>query len=70
MIEIAEIDVSIEQDDTLIREIETPGLVGSPEKLERATGWQPQISLRDSLGDTFDYWLQRTANEFNQRASR
>lgn len=36
-----------------------PIQVGDARKLNRATGWRPQISLRQSLSDLLEYWRQR-----------
>jgi nucleoside-diphosphate-sugar epimerase len=30
--------------------------VGSYAKLAQATGWRPEISLRDSIGSVVEYW--------------
>ena len=38
-------------DDALVRPVEVPRLVGDPTKLIDATGWSPQHSLDDTLGD-------------------
>jgi len=62
LIDIAQVEVEIAQDDTRLRAAETPLIVGNSEKLTRATGWRPEISLRESLSDTYEYWLHKLAD--------
>jgi GDP-4-dehydro-6-deoxy-D-mannose reductase len=38
---------------------DVPVQVGNVRKLHRALGWQPQISLKQSLFDLLEYWRQR-----------
>lgn len=49
--EIAAVDVSVELDEGRARAVDIPELVGSPARLQAATGWAPQIELRQSLAD-------------------
>lgn len=37
--------------------------VGSAQKLQKATGWRPTISLKRSLSDLLEYWRQRVQSE-------
>jgi GDP-4-dehydro-6-deoxy-D-mannose reductase len=50
---VAEIapDVKLMPDEELLRPVEVPVMRGSYEKLHRATGWEPSISLATSLHD-------------------
>lgn len=57
LIELAEIEVQIEEDVARLRPSDTPCLYASYAKLERQTGWQPQISLRQSLADVLAEWM-------------
>lgn len=38
---------------------DVPVQVGDAGKLNRATGWRPQIKLKQSLADLLEYWRQR-----------
>ena len=58
LIEISGIDVVIEQDSTRMRPSDMRELYGSAEKALRELGWQPTISLSDSLRDVYEYWLK------------
>jgi GDP-4-dehydro-6-deoxy-D-mannose reductase len=42
---------------------DVPIQVGNGRKLNQATGWRPQISLKQSLSDLLDYWRQRVDME-------
>ena len=55
--ELADVDVAIEYDPERIRPSDTPCLYGSYAKIERDTGWRPEIPLYQSLADTLEYWL-------------
>jgi GDP-4-dehydro-6-deoxy-D-mannose reductase len=61
LIEIAGIEVRIEDDPKLMRKLETPRIFGSYAKLEKDTGWRPQISLHQSLADAFVEWERKLA---------
>ena len=63
LIEIAGIDVRVEQDPARMRPSDTPSLYGSHAKIAQDTGWQPQINFRDSLQDAFTDWIERLGSE-------
>ena len=49
-----------ETDPTLMRPVEVPVLRGDPTRLQSATGWEPKISLGETLADVLAYWRDRT----------
>ncbi len=53
--EIAQVRISVEVDEGRARAVDIPELVGSPARLEAATGWAPQIDLRQSLADLLSF---------------
>ncbi len=53
--EIAEVKVSVELDERRARTVDIPELVGNPARLQAATGWAPQIDLRQSLADLLTF---------------
>ena len=59
LIEIAAVAVSVVHDSDLFRPVEVKSVIGSYAKLEKDTGWQPQIDLEQSLRDVYEEWLQR-----------
>ena len=53
--------IEIREDPDRVRKTEIPVLIGDATSFRSATGWQPKLSLRDSLTDTLAYWRQRAA---------
>lgn len=58
MLDLAQVDMSIEVDASLLRRTEQRRMVGSFAKLQADTGWQPKILLEQTLADTLDHWAQ------------
>ena len=56
----ARISVSIDSDLTKQRAGEQPDLYGTPALLKEHTGWSPEISMKDTLTDTLDWWREQT----------
>lgn len=61
LIELAAIDVDVQQDPARMKPADTPCLYGSYARIEAATGWRPRIPLRQSLSDALDDWRVRLA---------
>jgi GDP-4-dehydro-6-deoxy-D-mannose reductase len=59
LIELVDVDVTVTQDLERMRPSDTPCLYGSYAKLQARTGWQPQISLEQSLADILADWVRR-----------
>lgn len=57
LISLADIDVAIEVDSKRLRPLETKKIYGSNCKINEHTGWEPQISLQQSLSDSLDEWM-------------
>lgn len=57
--DIAGIEVEIATDPLRLRANENPIVVGSSRRLREATGWAPNIPLRQTLEDLLAYWLKR-----------
>ena len=49
---LAQIPMTLEQDDRLFRPVDLPVQRGDNAKLRAATGWAPEIALADTLADT------------------
>ncbi|HXD17598.1 MAG TPA: GDP-mannose 4,6-dehydratase [Vicinamibacterales bacterium] len=56
----ARVAVRVEPDPALMRPSDTPVLVGDSTKLQRTTGWQPQIAFDRTLDDLLNYWRRVT----------
>ena len=59
LLELAGAELELVTDPSLVRPVDVPVLVGSPARLETATGWKPELSLEDTLADVLAYWEQR-----------
>jgi GDP-4-dehydro-6-deoxy-D-mannose reductase len=55
------LDVECRIDPSRLRNNEVMEIRGSHEKLTKATGWQPEIELADTLRDALDWWRERVA---------
>jgi GDP-4-dehydro-6-deoxy-D-mannose reductase len=53
--------VEVRVDPGRLRPSDIPVLVGDPSKLRAATGWEPRISLEQTLADLLDDWRRRAA---------
>jgi GDP-4-dehydro-6-deoxy-D-mannose reductase len=51
LISLASIPMRLVPDPDLLRPVEIPVLRGDPSKLQAATGWSPEIDLRDTVAD-------------------
>ena len=54
--------IAIEIDQAKFRPTELPVLMGDPAKLQNMTGWQPQLSLEQTLADVLNYWRRIVTN--------
>jgi GDP-4-dehydro-6-deoxy-D-mannose reductase len=59
----ARIELRFETDPELLRPVEVPVLRGSHDRLTDATGWEPEIPIRQTLADLLEDWRQRVAAE-------
>ncbi len=59
LIEFAGLDISVEHDESLMRNVEQKRIYGSYEKIRYETGWDPQIPLGQTLADTFSFWVDK-----------
>jgi GDP-4-dehydro-6-deoxy-D-mannose reductase len=57
----ARIPVTVETDPALLRPNDAAALVGDCARLERQTGWAPQVSFETMLDDLLDYWRTTVA---------
>ncbi|HYH58756.1 MAG TPA: GDP-mannose 4,6-dehydratase [Thermoleophilaceae bacterium] len=59
--ELTELDIRHEVDPERLRARDVPEICGSARRLEEATGWKPEISLRQTLADTLAAWRAQDA---------
>jgi GDP-4-dehydro-6-deoxy-D-mannose reductase len=58
---VARVEVRAEVDPERVRAHEVPEIRGSPERLQEATGWRPEIPLEQTLADALAAWRERLA---------
>ena len=56
--------IKISVDQSRMRPIDLPILVGSYDKIQAHTGWKPAIPIEKTLKDSFDYWKSKLSEEF------
>ena len=56
LLSLSKTQIVVEKDPALMRPGDIPELRCDYDKLHKATGWKPEISLETSLKDTLDYW--------------
>ncbi len=56
LVSVSGVTVTIEQDPGRMRGAEIPVVEGSYEKINRATGWNPEYSLADTIADVYRWW--------------
>lgn len=49
-------DIEVEVDSARVRPSDIPWLVGNPSRIQAATGWRPESSLRQTLADLLQWW--------------
>jgi len=59
--EHARIPVRTEVDETRLRGTEVTSLYGSPQRLRESTGWRPELSLSQTLGDLLEWWREKVS---------
>jgi GDP-4-dehydro-6-deoxy-D-mannose reductase len=62
LIDIAGVTVEVEVDESRIQPLDTPRIYGSSSRLTQDTGWLPEVSLRQSLADAYQEWLDRLSS--------
>jgi len=56
---ILDLRINLETDPNLIRPNDNKIIIGTSEKLKKATGWEQKIMLKKSLEDIINYWNRR-----------
>jgi GDP-4-dehydro-6-deoxy-D-mannose reductase len=52
-------EIKVEEDPALFRPSDIPILVGDATKFRKLTGWEPTISMQDTLRRLLDHWRGR-----------
>jgi GDP-D-mannose dehydratase len=59
MSELLHIDIKTEVNPQLIRPNENRTITGSYQKMKNDFGWEPEITLEQSLADIINYWKEK-----------
>ena len=59
------VPIHIKQDPARLRPNDVPVLIGSPQRLQQATGWRLEISFETMIDDLLEYWRQKVALQAN-----
>lgn len=59
LLKMCQIEVSVEQDPSLMRPSDVPVTLCDYSKIHRDTGWTPTIPLEKTLEDVMDYWRKK-----------
>ncbi|MGI8856415.1 MAG: GDP-mannose 4,6-dehydratase [Thermomicrobiales bacterium] len=60
---LAQVPIAVERDPERLRPSDVPVMMGDTTLLRQATGWQPEIPLAQSLGETLAWWRAALAAE-------
>lgn len=63
LIKLSMIDIRVEMEPSIIRGREQQRIRGSFEKLNKETGWFPEIPISQTLSDTLAYWIEKLKSE-------
>jgi GDP-4-dehydro-6-deoxy-D-mannose reductase len=64
---LAPIGIEHVVDPDRVRPHEVTDLYGSHDRLTAATGWEPEIPLRQTMSDTIEWWRRRLAGDAERR---
>jgi GDP-4-dehydro-6-deoxy-D-mannose reductase len=57
--EMYHINVKIREEQTHIRPIDNPRIIGSYQKIQRDLGWKPKILFEQSVQSIYEYWYKK-----------
>ncbi len=60
----SEIPIEVKRDESRMRPSDVPLHVADISKIKNDTGWEPKISLDDTIKDTLNYWRKNTRMSF------
>jgi GDP-4-dehydro-6-deoxy-D-mannose reductase len=58
---LAQTPIAVFVDPARVRPVDQPLLVADPSRLKAATGWEPQLSIEQTLDDMLKYWRNAVA---------
>jgi GDP-4-dehydro-6-deoxy-D-mannose reductase len=59
LVKLTGVNPVVKADPAKLRPSDTPVIYGSNQKIAKRTGWQPEISLSQTLADVIDDWQNK-----------
>jgi GDP-4-dehydro-6-deoxy-D-mannose reductase len=56
LLDVSGVAIDVRRDPERMRPSDIPAIIGNPKKLRDATGWTPEIPLRQTLADLLEHW--------------
>jgi GDP-4-dehydro-6-deoxy-D-mannose reductase len=56
LVNLSRVTIEVRQDPERLRPSDTPVVLGDFTRLERDTGWRPEIPIERTLSDLLDHW--------------
>ncbi len=56
LLDVSGVAIEVRRDPERMRPSDIPAIIGNPKKLRDATGWTPEIPLRQTLADLLEHW--------------
>jgi len=56
LIDMSEVEVDVRVDESKLRDVEIPVMIGDCAKLRKDTGWRRMYDMKSTLRDILDYW--------------
>lgn len=56
IVSMSKVDIRVEVDPNKLRPVDVPIIEADITKLNKLTGWKPQIMLKETIKETLDYW--------------
>jgi len=60
LLDVSGVTIEVRRDPDRMRPSDIPAIIGNPRKLRDATGWTPDIPLRQTLADLLAHWRRQT----------
>ena len=67
LLAMAEVEIEVVPDPARIRPVDVPVYVGDGRRAREKLGWEPGISLEQTLADTLEFWREQVAREVGGR---
>jgi GDP-4-dehydro-6-deoxy-D-mannose reductase len=59
LLDVSGVTIEVRRDPDRMRPSDIPAIIGNPKKLRDATGWTPEIPLRQTLADLLAHWRRQ-----------